>query len=792
VPFIRQATDTTALRIYTSNKPDVVLRAPLNLGHREWLVATLRNPGVVTEARDLTVVGQMSRKYGALPLDKVKDWVLEWPQKKGYPRMFVEPGNLASLRERIRAVPAMEKAVRTINWPVERWLLGDEQSAAEAVRWLYPGAMAPRMQQALQWPVIGERIGYHKFPKDVIDSTLHQGDVTLAWDKMPAETRRDFLRCLAFLEYVLWDPEFLPSREAGFSLGGDDLWANIRAARVFAAALLSDHPMAETWLRDSARYFQAHVEKWFGRDGSPFFTPGYMPAPWGGSLDGFPLVPALLALDRSGVVGDAKDLYPNFHRYARFLVDMMPPKDVRFGQRILPTIGVVGWQGSAIPGEIAALFRKSDPDLAGELLWTWQTSGSSLLTTLSAYWVDVGGITGKPAALHSVSYPGYGAFLRNGAGTDQESYLAVRFGDFTGPPQHNDGGSLLWYARGAPLAMDWGSGHQPDTRDPWWHNTLSYDHQAAAEPVPCPGKGNKGCFYTGKTWYEHKSEPNTALAPIPDPNGDQNAEWSPETHGRIVAFASQPAADYVRGEAKRQWFERKPYCERRDTDTTVPAAPYTRFDTVELKSPFVWTRQLVFVKDKVASGPSYVVIADDLGGNRELDPAFNFWCLAKDVKEVSSRQYAFAGQHGIDLDMHLLEPAGGQVHLGEWGHRQKPSPLAPQGMAEDQKLVRAFGKAGGKGFLVVLCPRKAEEPKPTVELVAEGKMVKVTLPDQTHWILLSKDPLALADGDVKLSGTAGILKRWQDGRAEATLLADGQVDCAGLTLQSKEPATKEK
>jgi hypothetical protein len=791
--FIHQHTDTASMRVHTSAKPDLVLRAPLSLGHREWAIATLRNPGVVTAATDLTVIGQLSRKYGALPLDKVKDWVLDWPQKAKYPRLFITPGDITGLRARIKSIPVLEQGLRKVGWSIDRWALdGNEKDCSDAFPGLFQGGLVPKMYMALRWPVVGERTGYNQFPKEMMDYVYHQADVMLAWEKMPAEQRQEFLRCLAFLEYLLWDREYLPPRKAGFAMAGDDLWLNIQATRALLAALLADHPMAETWVKDSANYFSAHMRKWYGEDGSPFAVPGFMPAPWGGPMDGFPLVPVLLALDRTGLVGDAKDLYPNYHKHARFTVDMLPPKDIRFGQRILPTIGVVGWKGSGIAGEIAALFRKSDPDLAAELMWTWQTSGPVINFLLSGLWFDHTGISPKPANLGSVAYPGYGAFLRSGSGTAEESYLAVRFGAFTAQNTHNDAGSVHWYARGVPLSMDWATAHKPETKEPWWHNALSYNHREPDPPTPCPGKGHKDCFYTGKPWYEHKFEPTTALAPMNDPSAALLSDSNPELHGRMAAFASQPGADYVRGEAERRWFETRPYTLDRQAPSPTPAAPGTQFPVQELRTPFRWTRQFAFVKDKTPAGPNYLVIADDLTGNADLEPAFNFWCMAKEVSTTGANEHHFAGQFGVDLDLFVLEPREGRTRLGEWGHRQGPSDLAKDGMEETQRLVRIFGQPGGKGFLVVLYPRKPDEPKPNVEVLADGRLVKLSLPDQTHWIVLNKDPLSVADGEVKLSGTAGVIKQWKDGRSEVTLLAAGQVECAGLALQSKKPATKVK
>jgi len=251
-----------------------------------------------------------------------------------------------------------------------------------------------------------------------------------------------------------------------------------------------------------------------------------------------------------------------------------------------------------------------------------------------------------------------------------------------------------------------------------------------------------------------------------------------ELFGRIAPFAAQPGADYVKGEVDRKWFERIPYFMDPEEGPPTPWAPFTQFERVKLAHPFRWSRQTILVKDDTPNGHAYLVVADDLSGNRELEPAFNFWCMAKEVTQ-DGRHLHLTGQYGVDLDMFILEPAAGRIQTGEYSADK----------LETQKLVRVFGKPDGTGFRVVLYPRKPEEPKPKVESLANGKLTKVTRPDQTHWILLSKEPAAVADGPVSARGTAAVVKRWANGRSQLTLLEAGSISHAGQTLSGERSAT---
>jgi len=51
---------------------------------------------------------------------------------------------------------------------------------------------------------------------------------------------------------------------------------------------------------------------------------------------------------------------------------------------------------------------------------------------------------------------------------------------------------------------------------------------------------------------------------------------------------------------------------------------------------------------------------------------------------------------------------------------------------------------------------------------------------------------SVTEGPVKLAGTAAAAKRWNDGRAEVTLLAAGKAERGQLILDSEMPATKKR
>ncbi|MBM4036088.1 MAG: hypothetical protein FJ291_30510 [Planctomycetes bacterium] len=272
--FIKQHTDTTPLRIYTSAKPDLFVRGPLNLGRREWALAVLKNPGVVTEKTNLTPIAALTRKHGFLPLDKVKDWVLDWPQAARYPRLFTDAGDMESVRARIKVLPRLQADIRNTGTAWGRWLLDGKD---EDLQGAYKGLMDRldiELGDALGWPNgAGERTSINGYPWGMQEKSA-LADTLLGSDRLTVEQKSALRSRMAFMAYLLRDPNFLPPRKAGYGWGSANMPVNVGGARAITACLLSDHPKSREWLADSIEYFDerpiARIPRLDTRNGSAY------------------------------------------------------------------------------------------------------------------------------------------------------------------------------------------------------------------------------------------------------------------------------------------------------------------------------------------------------------------------------------------------------------------------------------------------------------------------------------------------------------------------------------------
>ncbi len=125
------------------------------------------------------------------------------------------------------------------------------------------------------------------------------------------------------------------------------------------------------------------------------------------------------------------------------------------------------------------------PGLAGNLMWAWQQSNSSVqltedsqfVTTLAVIDPSVPAITPQ---LASINIPGYHSVERYNFGSLNETALWFINGGFysTGGHRHADDGQVSIYAHSAPLAIDWNANlYYPETPGRFMHDSIVLDSE---------------------------------------------------------------------------------------------------------------------------------------------------------------------------------------------------------------------------------------------------------------------------------------------------------------------------
>jgi hypothetical protein len=789
---LKQYVQTNNLWIDRETKPELILRAPTNLGKRVYGIGVLQRKPVTTDtttnlpvaygdvqtgivpALDKNNVPQVKTqtgteimlrhiRMGRLELDTVKDWVVDYPETSKFPRLFVDAGDLARMQARAKKNLADQQHLRWVRWLNDGNPATGQQLITESLAFL------KNFCQTFALTDYG-----HMMYAINTGTIAHQVDTALAVPEITPEQRVQLLRLSALNLYNSLADDYVPPRRAGFAWGSANMQAQLRARGALMAALLPNHPQGKAWRQYLTEWVTGYTETQVNEAGATLECPHY-----GGMAVELGVVP-LLALAHCGDL-DTSAAVKRYKAAAQHRLGTLLPWDLRGNMRSCPPVGDGYYDSDGTFIMMAALLEKADPQMAKQLVWGIQESGGSMggHPTLIGALIDPGLAPAVPA-LKSENYPGDGFVMRNGFPRKDETYLYVTAGSFSIGHGHSDRGAFILYSKGAPLMADFAAMYTPSIREAWHHaGGLSFNHDETLKD--CPGRDKPGCYYTGKVWQEHTKEPFTSLQPGWDPT----AANLDEAFGTVTRFATTANVDYAEMARKISYLARVPY-QQPETHGRLATEDFALED-VWAKKPFTWTRRYALVKSPDPLGHNYLVFRDDLAGNREFTPALNLWALA-DKLEVKGQTGAYTGTFGVDLDCYVAEPStfttfsrtishnnqfGFSRYFGQTFGKTKPF--------ESQILMQIPQAPNHGGYFVALVPRKQDEPQPTYATVLGGNGIRVTFPDRTDTVVLLNQPGTVTVDDLTLQGTAFVVTQAGTKRT-VTLLAPGSVKQGNVVL----------
>lgn len=721
------------------------------------------------------------RTYGGyVNLDNYKDWVLEWsvdPQVT-YPRLVFSERDVRRLKLKLADLPGAEI--------LRKFLYFNEDDRRREELW--QDMTVPDEPRGPLGQAVGDLTGRFCLDRLGWVSAYNQGwmagwvgnmDELLASPKLTEEQRRQLRAHLTALCYVLTEPDFNP-RGSMIHLGNPNMPINRFFGLAFAAALIPDHPRSQEWLDVAARYLRYKLAMNVGPHGAWSELTTYFQA-------SAPLImQAAMVLHQTGRLDDPTVRLATMP--ARVTIQLLSPRDPRFGKRMLP-----GWGHEGIftlPHWLVAagLVRKLDPDLAKAFVWSWDQVGRPILdghdhgfserVIVNAELLDslVAGYV--PAELQSAWLPGFGAVMRAHAGDPNETCLQYRQGYMVSHSDANQGDFAL-YSKGAPLT------------------TFSLFGYAIhdVEGVPSPF----GKLYNTFGWHNRVrfgSQDNIGSWPGGGPISQVHAHFFSDS------------GDYVRGLGD--------YGQQR------------------------WTRQILFLKGKAAAGPNYFVFRDSFhnldGQADKLEPQWRYlrtwygpnqtkvenpdelepkwWYLrtlgSKGLVAISEHELNYTSPYGPKLNVHFLMPAAIQAqkedatHLGPLWYqtgmnwRKAGSAIAqdswrgdPNGITVQETMtVTAVGPvAPGQDILAVLYPQVPGEGPPQYELLADG-VARITTSEGVDYVFASRAPIVFAQGEVSFEGIAGMVRVYPHEVHLVIAEGPGVISYQGTALRSLVPAAE--
>jgi hypothetical protein len=761
-------------------------------GRRSWLL------GVLPQDESVALLGRSNKrvappaqylvlKHGDFPLEKVKNYVLDWAgDHHNHPRLYVKRSELSKLRVKVPSNPAELKRW-TSQQPINKYLLdgpvreyiatGDtrlgelmarraEEYLRETVDWylkpddrLTPGA-APHMQT-------------------LILTVVNLIDPVLSSDAFSDEQRRRALARLAFLGYTVSSPDYW-SPERGFS-GFANMTSVVAMYRLALGCLLPSHPKAKEWARLGLEQLEWQLNAWSDEDGGWIEAPHYAMVSFDHLLAGFTM---------AANAGYSSRLYdPRLRKVLEWFASISTPRDARTGGwRHQPPIGnTYHGEPNGVYGIAAAVWKDRDPEFASRMQWMFEQHGS--YPGLGSGWnfpamlgyrflMNASGVAPRQANYGSRWFRESGVVLRNTM-LERETYLHMIAG---GNHAHYDAdsGGLLIYGKGRVLCDDWGYlGLHPER----WHSMLTgpgapggdilrVSTFATAVPFDYVA-GEKGVWQRRIGFVKDIDPLGANFFVIQDGYGESSnvvgeATWRLWLTTGIVA-----------GVGKRMPSEA-------DTIPTVPEATTGRKPTA----------------------------ADELLDS--LKPATNVTIptvTPRGVALLVSYGARLSGMEDVDLEIHFhepsklslaLEPAKLRTATGNWMGNIEP-------VENSQTAVTATVRSPGR-LTAVLFPRLKSEAMPKINWSGDGSVVEVRTAGTVDYVCLAARPsasdvpaeaaknsrvngpdtrpwMASPDGLVAFRGAAGHVRIRQN-QATMTLGAAGGIRVAGDEWRSEKPATR--
>jgi hypothetical protein len=504
--------------------------------------------------------------------------------------------------------------------------------------------------------------------------------------------------------------------------------------------VLPDHPLAETWRKRGEAEARRELEDMVREAGTWRECPHYQ---YEAAM--YPMFQSAVPIAYNGGQNIFKEA--KLKATCDYLLNICTPPDPRFGTRLVPAFGNGSWEMAPTFGWMASMTHDDDPAFARRMQWMWQEQGKPDWMAFSETVLNPA-LPAEAPKLESKNFPGFGAILRSGFPAKDEAWVAFRAGANIEHYNHGDQNSFMFYAKGAPLVIQFGSQYTPYFRGAWYFNRVSIGHQEVKNGM---FGGTEFASAAGNTDY-------------------------PAT---MVGFNSLGAVDAA---VSRHATDRQGLL---PDDKNVPMPPNFPMDPYPIPM-HTWLRTMALVKSFTPagtddpSGPLYLVIRDTIDSAKPLPSEWNIWTLADKI-DLDGNLAHCRGLYGVDLDVYMAEPAAPKWFTREDTSKflagpsqeywQKTNPGKP--WVETLKNLRASAAPGGD-FLAILFPRKAGEPAPAFETLRNGGGVVIKHARGTDLVGMSRKPALCAANGIGFTGTAGIVHQEGD-VVSVTLLAAGEI-----------------
>ncbi len=601
----------------------------------------------------------------------------------------------------------------------------------------------------------------------------------------------------AALGYIHSDLDQWPGWKQGWAPGNPNFHTDKYMVAIYIGAAMLDHPHAREWLAYGADNLNDDLGKvLFAPDGVGYECPGYSGYSFGLQLK-------IARIIANTGFEDPISGNPLTRKTGIWHRKLITPYDRRIGLRHeAPHGDTHRWTSGMGPGfaKLAKFWKQTDPAFASEMAGTYQLlidSGmkpkTELMTRLLEMDPDIPPTAPGKMDWSSQQFYGFGAIFRTGFGTDQETFCSIKAGPARGH-YHNDEMALHYYADRTPVALDYNCSYHPRGDHAALHNAMTF------------GKG-------GVVRHNRRKEAVAAMEQLYD------TAW-------VGAFASTEDADVVVAERSGNSLTLQPVDPhdhefgRRYPSRKVDPIVHRRFLAMIKHAPDSKLTDYLVVREetraKVGQQVNLHLLAREAKVDGDTIRCPGQWDTDMLVKVVEAKNLNVDVRQWHYYDEYMYGPMDYAIRPGEsmqaWEARMKklmadngvdslPLPgweptWQPPEQSGDwfERIDKTGGKAlmpppgwtgkwlygetqvwlrmhtsPGSDVLWVLYPHKRGTDEPTIESIAGGRGVRVTLGDEVEQIYLATEPA---------EGTGGQMVLVRDGK-EHVLLKNNQVPPLG-------------
>ena len=681
-------------------KQDLGMQFQLQGFQRKWMFIALPRDNALKVVKDSAPLPQQYLiKYGDLPLNQIKDYALEWPDRLlPHPRLFTTPKEIGTFRMHFKVdTNRLAELRRTVPNPYSLdeyvpYLLvtGDQELRTKMVQFAI-GQLQSAVDFYVRQTALPTQGAYpHEYYNEGTPA-LNASDAVLQPGVLSSSQRERVLAQLAFLGYTLASPS-VHSPERGFK-ANPKMTTSIRCELGVLACLISDHPKAREWAQMGIDEMAKELETWTGPNGGWLEAPHYATV----SLDS--LMSLALALRQTTFSDTDWTLHPKLKQAVRWLACIATPRDSRLGgERHLPEIGnTYTGERTCLTGWLARFWKQKDPAFAKQMQWMWKEQGAFTSPGIGGLYPGVMGysafmfdpsIPAQVPAWTSEWFPGAGAVFRAHFPSDCETYLHYIQGSLHQHYDYDEGSFILW-GKGQPLCEDFG----------YYTRAPAADHSRVDDGFP-EVVGNEG---------------------------------------QIDEFVAGDRLDYLHGE-RAGWHRQILFV--KDKDCLGPNYFVLR-DTLTNGRPADW--RIWFATDTAPASAAPPRSTLNANPSPPLDP---------------SAPLRIQGRFGVDVVVYLAETSSGTLTTEELSRTTGASGFKTRTTTQHSLHLRLQPNAT---VTAVLYPVTQGQPTPQFTKLDSGRTVKISSSYGTDYAFLGFSPFDFSQGNLAFHGQRGAAQVREDG-----------------------------